>query len=393
MAWFVVEFGTTNYRSIGTRPNYGTGEIEGPGTTVSTTNGSRLVTGAGTTWLSSNRGRGDAITIATVPYTISRVLSNTQLLLTSDYLGAIAGGLTYSIERHFATLQAWEDCISPATSSLVADARSEVGVTYADTPFGAALTIAGATTDATHTITLTAAERNRHYGIADGGAGTSVVVNPAGTAIVIQDDHVTIECLEIAASAGNGISVSSVAASNKIVIQNNLVHDNPGDGIHMADTSVDVDIYNNIVYDVDRGINLALAVTQADIFNNTVYNCSVNGIDGAAGQGPWGGRDAPQQHLPQQYLRRLRPGQPPHGQCRERQHRHQRLLHGAQPRRRRPTQHPARRHELRVDDPELRRPAHHRRQRRRGSGRRPERLVHDRHRQRGALGGVGHRRR
>ena len=288
MAWFVVEFGTTNYRSIGTRPNYGTGEIEGPGTTVSTTNGSRLVTGAGTTWLSSNRGRGDAITIATVPYTISRVLSNTQLLLTSDYLGAIAGGLTYSIERHFATLQAWEDCISPATSSLVADARSEVGVTYADTPFGAALTIAGATTDATHTITLTAAERNRHYGIADGGAGTSVVVNPAGTAIVIQDDHVTIECLEIAPSAGNGISVSSVAASNKIVIQNNLVHDNPGDGIHMADTSVDVDIYNNIVYDVDRGINLALAVTQADIFNNTVYNCSVNGIDGAAGQGPWG---------------------------------------------------------------------------------------------------------
>jgi hypothetical protein len=64
----------TNYRSIGTRADYGTYEGDGNGSSVTATTGSPLVTCAGTCfWRTFNRGRGDVIEIDGVPYTVAGV--------------------------------------------------------------------------------------------------------------------------------------------------------------------------------------------------------------------------------------------------------------------------------------------------------------------------------
>ena len=97
--------GTVNYRSIGTRADYSTND-------VTATNGSTVVTGNNTFWLTNNRGRGDRITLEGVNYTILSVDSETQLTLTTTYMGTGGSGLTYNISRKFQTLQDWEDCIS-----------------------------------------------------------------------------------------------------------------------------------------------------------------------------------------------------------------------------------------------------------------------------------------
>src|SRR4029453_15742035 len=81
----------TNYRSIGTPPNYVTG-------TVSATTGSVTGTGTGTAWRTANRGRGDSITFGAFTGTILSVNSETQLTLqtASTVTGA---GLAYTISR------------------------------------------------------------------------------------------------------------------------------------------------------------------------------------------------------------------------------------------------------------------------------------------------------
>jgi hypothetical protein len=71
--------------------NYTTG-------TVSVTNGSAVVTGAGTAWL-ANVGPGDKIRIGTSRkwYTIASVDSDTQITLSTAYTGATAAGQSYSL--------------------------------------------------------------------------------------------------------------------------------------------------------------------------------------------------------------------------------------------------------------------------------------------------------
>ena len=164
----------TNYRSIGTAGPYSTG-------TLDVTIGSPVVTGTSTAWLTANRGRGDHIAFNLEEYTVFSVDSETQLTLTEPVAATFTGG--YTISRQFTgatALQDWEDCITGAggcsffpvaTGDLVAEDRREVGVAYndsvvpADPDFTDGLRISGATTDATHNITLTANRNNRHYGI------------------------------------------------------------------------------------------------------------------------------------------------------------------------------------------------------------------------------------
>lgn len=64
--------------------------------TVSATNGSKIVTGSSTLWI-DNANAGDAIVINSVPYTISSIDSNTQIILTANYAGGTSSGLSYSI--------------------------------------------------------------------------------------------------------------------------------------------------------------------------------------------------------------------------------------------------------------------------------------------------------
>ena len=282
-----------NYRSIGTAANYGS-------FTVSATNGSTQVTGAGTAWKTANRGRGDRIRISGVDYVVAAVDTETQLQLTTPYAGATAAGLAYTIARQFTTLAAWETCIDGnpcaffpvASSSLIADDRSEVGIAYKDSVLGK-VDINGSSTDATHTITLTVDPGNRHLGV----AGAGVVVDGVAAAlanILVQDDYVTLEWFELKGGLDEGIEFQNLSVSpgpaNKCVVRNLLVHDVPKDGILIDAATATIDVFNNIVYRTASGstagiwVGTALSTGAVRLFNNTVYN-NTGGIV-AAGSNP-----------------------------------------------------------------------------------------------------------
>ena len=72
--------------------------------TVSVTNGSKVVTGTGTAWL-SNVQPGDGFTVAgtQVPYTVGSVDSDGQITLSAAYAGPSGSGLAYAIWRDFTT--------------------------------------------------------------------------------------------------------------------------------------------------------------------------------------------------------------------------------------------------------------------------------------------------
>ena len=227
-----------NYRSIGTRANYGTTEPEGSGTTVAATTGSSVVSGSGATWQFANRGRGDRIDIDGVDYTILSVDSQSVLTLTSPYTGLSGAGKSYSISRQYTTLQAWEDCISlggpcsvfpVASSSLVADDREEVGIAYNDTVFTPAggLTFDGSTTDVDHGITLTVDPGNRHDGVV--GAGVLIDGLDARNWIDVHDSNVTVEWLELVRIRGGAAAASirlwGTGAPTNVLLQNLLIHD------------------------------------------------------------------------------------------------------------------------------------------------------------------------
>ena len=295
---------TTNYRSIGTAGTYGAG-------TVNVRNLSDSMAGVGTAWLSNNRGRGDVITIPCpdpptctggIDYTILAVNSNTRLQLTEAYAGA-TGPETYLIDRQFTTLQGWEDCISGAGGctyfpvvggNLVTDDRGEFGIAYKESAFTSAGAVPivrfdGSTTDAFHDITLTADGVNRHFGIA-GGAGNNVVLDMlaelGSNAVRIRDEFVTVEWLEITGGAGmDGFEVSSIISPSQVTLRYMLIHDTAnGDGMQLRDADLTVDVYNNIIFGVNKAIEFNQEVpTSARILNNTLYDCNegVFASDGA----------------------------------------------------------------------------------------------------------------
>jgi uncharacterized repeat protein (TIGR01451 family) len=303
---------TTNYRSIGTRGNYGAGGPEGGSTTVTVTNGSTLVAGASTTWRASNRGRGDRIIIpcpdpptcaAGTSYTVLQVHSDTQLELTSPFTGSSGSGLSYTIARQYADPFGWLNCIANITAcpffpvaspNLVADNRSETGIMYNDGApyvFGATLAFDGTTTDATHDIVLTADHGNRHHGVP--GAGVVIDVPGGASAIRLSDDWVTVEWLEITDTAPLGLRGLQVATiesgSNKLVIRNMLIHDLPGGSAIAFAGDRASDIYDNVIHDTgSHGIDLGgtMLINQIDIDNNTIFRCAGNGIRSGAGANP-----------------------------------------------------------------------------------------------------------
>jgi outer membrane protein assembly factor BamB len=272
-----------HYRSIGTALGYSTGS-------VSAINGSSMVYGNGTSFVTANRGRGDRIQIDSVDYVVLDVVSESELVLTTPFLGITGGSKTYVISRQFSALSDWEACIRggfcnffPVTSAnLVADDRREVGIVYDDGSTYGPVVIDGAVTDATHDVVLTVDARNRHTGV----AGTGVVIDPGGTSgpgILVGDDHVTIEWMEIRNSSDNGILVTGLNPSNGVVVRNNLVYDLPATGIRVNDPAANVDVYNNIVYNMNRGVFFDQPPAAADVSNNTVYNCFVTGYAGVGG--------------------------------------------------------------------------------------------------------------
>ena len=394
----------TRYRSIGTRANYGTAGPEGSGTTVTATNGSTDVTGsAGTAWLTANRGRGDRIQIDGVDYTVLAVAAENRLELTEPYAGTSGSGKAYLIARKFASLAAWEDCIDGpggagcegvSSASLVTDNRNEVGVAYRDTPFAAGLDVDGSTTDANHTITLTADHGNRHYGRA-GAAGTVALIDNAttGAAIRVRDDHVTVEWLEIRGGSGtgaHGVEVSNLATVNNVVLDSLLIHQNPGSGIEILHPDAVADVYNNVIYLAGTGIRVNTTpsgTSRIRLLEQHRLRLHPEPGRHRVHGGEQRRRDPAQQHRPQQHdgLLRARPQRREQPQP-ERRHDRPR----PQPRRRRPAG-GLRRLDLRLHRDPRPPPAGRRPGRRRG--RRPQRDLHGRRRRRHPHGHLGRRRR
>ena len=318
--YFYVAFNAypaTNYRSIGTAPDYSTGM-------VTATQGSPVVLGTGgTMWKTENRGRGDAITISGSNYTVYSVESETKLRLTTAFTGG-TGSYPYTLARQYKTaptLAAWEDCIDGgpctffpvASPSLVADKRREVGIAYKDTPFAltANVVIDGSITDATHTITLTADGANRHYGVPGAGVIVDANLDPNGPNFRVRDSNVTVEWLElsrrrcaVAGCRNTGlIEVNNGTGTppTNILLQNLLVHDFyeptlvclttcPPDptsrvdlyGINLGgNSSKSVTVRNSMIWDGDRdGI-------RGDKVGDTlvIENCSIDQMSDTAGGG------------------------------------------------------------------------------------------------------------
>jgi Peptidase family C25/Right handed beta helix region len=298
IGWFVVSFVQTNYRSIG---NLATTYAVN---TVAVTQGSNVVTGSGTLWMTANRGRGDRININGTNYTIYSVDSETQLRLTNPYAGATNASRPYTISRQFGTLATWEDCVDGATvcgafpamptGNLVSEGRSEVGIAYKDNLLAGGLVIDGSTTDALHTITLTADGVNRHYGVPNQGVG---IDNTGRTtpAVSVQDDFVTVEWMEIFGgtnSAGHGIEVTGLApgAGSLVVIRNNRLANLGGSGLEVTQGDARVDVINNFISATRRGINITagqlMAGSRYRVLNNTIYLNAQKGIFKQNGNSP-----------------------------------------------------------------------------------------------------------
>ena len=262
---------TTHYRSIGDRADYGTVEVEGPGTTVTTVNGETYVIGSlDAQWKTANRGRGDRISIAGTPYTILSVDAENELTLTQPYAEPTTFSAPYTISRKFQKLKGWDDCIEGAVAcpgvtdpDLLIDDRIEVGVVYKDSPFlmntaGEQLKLDQAVTDAVHTITLTATPPNRHHGVLN----TGVILDngsEGNPAIDIQTGFVTIEWIELHnGDTTDQIFVGSVGGSSQIVVRNVLFHDDDNSlhGFHVDDEDANVLFYNNILYGLNHGVHV-----------------------------------------------------------------------------------------------------------------------------------------
>ena len=288
-----------NYRSIGTAVDYVAGS-------VSATTGSDLITGAGTQWVTNNRGRGDRIQVQAIDYTILTVLSETQLRITQPYAGAGGSPLPYTISRQYARLQQWEDCITfggactyfpVASASLVADNRSEVGIAYKETAFkhsnggpggaplaGGAplLSIDGSITDPTRSITLTADGVNRHYGLPGTGVVLDDELDAGNGTVFLFDDHVSVEWMEIKGGSGataHGVVVGSPGANNQFTVRYNLIHDVGASGVIASGSgNVNLLLANNIIHTTgSHGVFLdpgASWIGNVYVLNNTVSNAA-----------------------------------------------------------------------------------------------------------------------
>ncbi|MHC4218613.1 MAG: right-handed parallel beta-helix repeat-containing protein [Planctomycetota bacterium] len=225
-------------------------------------------------------------TLATTPpYFILSRDSDTQVTLQAD-AGSTLSNQTYTIERAYNTMQAWED---DREGDLVTEGRREVGVCYNDGPFTDRLVISGSTTDAAHYMKLTVADGQRHNGLKNTGA----MIDAEGgwtnqNAIDVEDDYTWIDGLEIKAiqDSGSGIFFDDSPSADNGLVSNIFVHsfwqaNNAGVEIGAQNVTVRNSFFTGGTSD---GI-LLLTNSTASIENCTIYGFagSGNGISDQAG--------------------------------------------------------------------------------------------------------------
>ncbi|MGB0757305.1 MAG: hypothetical protein ACPGO5_02500 [Patescibacteria group bacterium] len=178
----------------------------------------------------------------------------------------------------YSSLQAWEN----AESGVLTD--EEIGETYNNADFTAALSISGATTDATNFMHLTVASVDRH----NGTAGTGVVLDGTsitGDGIYNADDYTKIQWIEV--DGKNGANIDTAIHNDtgaNAEIGYTIAHDirdQAATGIIVATDDNNAEGYNNIVYNINcnsgtsadaYGIVQYSSSRPVYIYNNTVYN-------------------------------------------------------------------------------------------------------------------------
>ncbi len=278
---------TTHYRSIGAAADYTSG-------TVTAVNGETHVIGSPTVnWKTANRGRGDRIDLAGVPYTILSVDAENELTLTQPYAGATTFAEPYTIARKFKMLKDWEECVEGTVivlpnclgvtgPSLPTDERIEVGVAYNDSVFfmntgGERLRLTNALTAAGYTITLTVTPPNRHHGvfntgvILDGGALGAPLID-------IQTGFVTVEWIELHRGDGpEQILVTNVGPNSQVDVHHVMFYDDNANthGFHVNDNQAKVRLSNNVLTGLNHGVHvnglLPVSPGVFEFFHNTFY--------------------------------------------------------------------------------------------------------------------------
>ena len=229
-------------------------------------------------------GAGDELVIGVDTYYLTARTSATQATVHA-VSATTHTAETYVLQRAYSGFQAWE---TGREGDLVGDNRLEVGVAYHDgaafTP-GAVIEIDGSTTDATHFMTITAAEVHRHAGVA--GTGLCVLVDGTGSGgdvFQVKDEYTVIEWLTITGFNGafsDGIVVDDSPPATNALLQNLIIYDYPSgfNGLRIQD---DTTVRNTAVYD-GGGVGIRVEVgAAATIENVTVYDMTNEGVIGDA---------------------------------------------------------------------------------------------------------------
>ncbi|MHC4414018.1 MAG: right-handed parallel beta-helix repeat-containing protein [Planctomycetota bacterium] len=194
-----------------------------------------------------------------------------------EIAGASRTGETYTIERVYDSMQAWEN---GRGGDLVTEARREVGVCYNDAPFTDRLVVSGSTTDAAHYMMITVAAGQRHNGLKGNGA----VIDAQGgwlgqNAIDIEDEYTVIDGLEIKAiqDAGSAIFFDDSPAADNSLASNIFVHScwqNSNAGVDIGAQNVTV---RNSIFTGGTSYGVRLLTNSSGI----IENCTIVGSPGS----------------------------------------------------------------------------------------------------------------
>jgi len=263
----------TNYRSIGTETDvlYQAGN-------ASISQDAKVVT-FGSATLPTNIGIGDELIIGAETFHILSRDSATQVTV-QDAAASNHSGAAYTISRAYNDIQSWEN---DRDGDLVGENRREIGVCYNDGPFTTTTRFSDATTDASHYMTLTVAEGQRHNGTRGSGAVIDAGGGFGASVIDVQDQYVRIEWLEITnfKDLDRGIYLDDSPPSDNCVISNLLMYDfdTGAADAPILIRSENVVVRNCMIFDGTQ------AAIWLKVGSATIENCTIFGITGGASVG------------------------------------------------------------------------------------------------------------
>tara|TARA_R110002020_G_scaffold5803_4_gene23794 strand:+ start:12130 stop:13194 length:1065 start_codon:yes stop_codon:yes gene_type:complete len=191
--------------------------------------------------------------------------------------------------RDYSTISAWEADLD--NTGVYDTGDDAVGECYADGTFTDILNINGGATSGLSSITLRAAEGQKHAGTP--GVGVKISSSPGSTQnlilcssickIIIED----IEIGNMTMNSGGQTSIFKIASSNTptTVIQRMIIHDvdwpsgNGGGFILRADS--DVDFQNSFIYANENDSNAMYGVYPASGGTSECYNLTIFKLKGA----------------------------------------------------------------------------------------------------------------